>query len=118
MFWEKYVMLCANKGISPNAVAKELSISSGSVTNWKNGAIPQNLALKKIAEYFNVTVDYLLGKTDNPASSDGVSSVTGLSDIEIRLIRAYRENADMQSAVNKLLGIETEKAGPVLAGPA
>ena len=62
MFWNNYVTLCAKQGVSPNAVAKSLSIASGTVTNWKNGAVPQNATLKKIADYFNVTVDYLIGR--------------------------------------------------------
>lgn len=64
MFWEIFSRLCSQRGKSPNAVAKELKISSGSVTNWKNGTIPNNSALLKLANYFNVTVDYLLGKED------------------------------------------------------
>jgi repressor LexA len=64
MFWEIFSKLCLQRGKSPNAVAKELKISSGSVTNWKNGTIPNNSALLKLADYFNVTVDYLLGKED------------------------------------------------------
>ena len=64
MFWEIFSKLCSQRGKSPNAVAKELKISSGSVTNWKNGTIPNNSALLKLANYFNVTVDYLLGKED------------------------------------------------------
>ena len=69
MFWNNYVTLCAKRGVSPNAVAKSLSIASGTVTNWKNGAVPQNATLKKIADYFNVTVDYLLtGKEKAPST--------------------------------------------------
>lgn len=66
MFWDVFTTLCAQRGVSPNAVAKSLSIASGTVTNWKNGAEPQNAKLKKIADYFGVSVSYLLGVVDNP----------------------------------------------------
>ena len=66
MFWDIYTALCAKQGVSPNAVAKSLSIASGTVTNWKNGAVPQNAKLKKIADYFGVSVSYLLGVVDDP----------------------------------------------------
>jgi transcriptional regulator with XRE-family HTH domain len=59
MFWEKYTALCAQQGASPNSVAKSLSIASGTVTKWKNGSVPQNATLKKIADYFGVTVESL-----------------------------------------------------------
>ncbi len=63
-FWSNFVKLCNEHGTSPNAIAKELGISSGSVTGWKNGAFPRDGTLIKIAVYFNVSTDYLLGKTD------------------------------------------------------
>lgn len=64
MFWEKFLFLCSEHGISPNAAAKSLSIASGTVTKWKNGATPQNATTKKIADFFGVTVGYLLGNEE------------------------------------------------------
>lgn len=66
MFWERFVQLCAERNTKPNPVAKELGISSGAVTNWKNGAVPQSATLKKIADYFGVSTSYLLGVVDDP----------------------------------------------------
>ena len=65
MFWENYMTLCTRNNESPNAVAKKLSISSGSVTFWKKGKVPHHSTLLKIANYFNVSVDYLLGNEAN-----------------------------------------------------
>ena len=44
MFWDNYYNLCLNNGISPNAAAKEMKISSGAVTEWKKGRVPQMAA--------------------------------------------------------------------------
>lgn len=69
MFWEVFLKLCSDIGKSPNAVAKELNISSGSVSEWKKGRTPQNATLKKLADYFGVGVGQLLGepiKTKTP----------------------------------------------------
>ena len=60
MFWEKFVDLCNDKNLSPNKVAENLHISSGSVTGWKNGAFPRSTTLKKIANFFEISVDYFL----------------------------------------------------------
>lgn len=61
MFWEIYVDLCGERGLSPNSVARELGFSTGTCTWWKKGRMPQMGALTKIAKYFGVTVEYLLG---------------------------------------------------------
>ena len=61
MFWKIYTELCVSKGLSPNGVASQLHIASGSVTKWKNGATPSPKNLKKIADFFDVSTSYLLG---------------------------------------------------------
>lgn len=67
MFWENFIKLCAEKGKTPTSVVLDLGYSKGTVTHWKNGHVPQVLALHKIADYFGVTVEYLLGKeTEKP----------------------------------------------------
>lgn len=62
MFYDIYVDLCKQKGKSPSAVAQELGINKSNVSNWKNnGYTPRGAVLNKIAEYFGVSIDYLLG---------------------------------------------------------
>ena len=64
MFWERFYNLCIEKGTKPNPVCKELGFSSATATHWKAGQQPGSDALNKIAQYFDVSVDYLLGKTE------------------------------------------------------
>lgn len=60
-FFPRFYQLCRSRGTSPNAVARELGIPSGSVTAWKQGTAPRAKSLQKLAGYFGVSVDYLLG---------------------------------------------------------
>lgn len=64
MFWEIFYALCESKNMKPLQVVKELGISAGSTTKWKNGSVPSGKTLQKLADFFGVSVDYLLGKTD------------------------------------------------------
>lgn len=67
MFWERFYSMCAKKGVEPNPVAREIGISSGIVTKWKTArTLPNGETLIKIADYLDCSVDYLLGRTDNP----------------------------------------------------
>ena len=68
MFLERVEQLCKEIGSKPNPVVKELGLSNSITTKWKNGAIPNGEILLKIADYFNVSIDYLMGRTDNPDS--------------------------------------------------
>ena len=64
MFWERFYSLCLQHNTKPNPVAKELHISSGLITKWKQGSLPNTEALIKVSNYFDCSVDYLLGRTD------------------------------------------------------
>ena len=86
MFWNIFVSLCVKHNTKPNPVAKALGLSSGSVTKWKNGATPNATALHKLADYFGVTVDYLLGKENAP---DIKSNAIILDPTKTRMIPVY-----------------------------
>lgn len=58
MFWDKFVALCESIGKSPNKVASEIGIASGTITNWKQGGIPRWSAIDKVCGYFGVTREY------------------------------------------------------------
>ena len=94
MFYDKYCELCRQKGISPSAAAIEMGINKGTVSIWKSkGTTPQTAILGKIADYFGVSVDYLLGnepKEKMPTAKNGserpktkLRSISRLEDSEI-----------------------------------
>ena len=69
--WEIFKKLCDNKGIKPSNVAVELGIPTSTISGWKLGQYtPKTDKLKKIADYFNVSLEYLLGEQKTP-SKDG-----------------------------------------------
>ncbi len=61
MFWDNFSKLCTKVGKSPNAIGKEIGVSSGTITHWKSGKAPRAATLVTIAEYFGVDVSDLLG---------------------------------------------------------
>lgn len=63
LFFTKYEELCREKHETPTGVALKLGVSRGAVNKWRNGATPNGEILSSVAEYFGVSVDYLLGKT-------------------------------------------------------
>ena len=85
MFWDKYVALCNKVKKSPNAVAKEIGISSGAVSGWKAGNAPQAAKLLKIANYFDVPVSYFSDETEEkekaPVSSKKTETLLKLIEM-------------------------------------
>jgi len=80
MFYNIFLKLCNDRGISPSAAALDMGFTKAANTKWAAGKTPRDATLAKIAEYFNVSVEYLKGEdgeTDergqknSPAQMDG-----------------------------------------------
>jgi hypothetical protein len=67
LFWENFVTQCEKLEKSPTTVVEELGFKRPAVTSWKNGALPQVKNRKKIADYFGITVEELMGTKKEPA---------------------------------------------------
>jgi len=64
-FKERLKELRAGKGLSQRALADELHISKSAVSMYENGTRePDHETTELIADYFNVDIDYLLGRKD------------------------------------------------------
>lgn len=61
MFYDKFVELCVQNNIAPTKAAIAAGLTAGSVTGWKKGSPPRSSAVQKIANYFNVPVEYFDG---------------------------------------------------------
>lgn len=101
MFWNTFSQLCKENGTTASQVVKSLNIGAGSVTKWKNGAMPSGRSLEKIADYFGITVDYLLGKTDE---REKPSPASEMSEREKALLETFRSLSERkQDAIIEIL---------------
>lgn len=66
--YEKIKELSKKRGISVRELEKRLGFSNGYFSKWKSVS-PNSEGLQKVADYFNVSVDYLLGREDDPNSN-------------------------------------------------
>ncbi len=105
-FWTQFESLCLARGEKPTPVVKKLGLPAGSVTSWKNGRVPHHGTLLKIADYFGVSVDYLLGN-DTPVAAPASPSPTFTPE-EQRIILRYRAmSEEAQLIIRKILDIPT-----------
>lgn len=74
MFWERFYHLCLSHNTRPNPVGKEIGISSSVITHWKqDGSYPTIELLLKIADYFDCSIDYLIGRSNEKSSNIEIS---------------------------------------------
>lgn len=60
---DRVKQLCQNKGVSVSRLEEDLDFGRNSLYRWKTQS-PSADKLQKVADYFNISVDYLLGRTD------------------------------------------------------
>ena len=93
--------LISKRGITKNKFCTELGLSKNTFINWeKRGNVPDGEVLAKIAEYFSVSVDYLLGKSNNPDSEVPKKDDNELPpDFVYSFYEGYREIDDDDRAI-------------------
>ena len=84
MFYERIKELRLSLGINQVQFAKKLNVTKQCVSNRENANLQPSIdMLRRIAETFSVSTDYLLGLSDNPTLN-----VEGLTAEQILHIRA------------------------------
>ncbi len=68
MLFERVKDLAKKRNKNLKQVAEEIGLSENAFYKWKNQS-PKAETLQKVADYFGVTTDYLLGRTDTPQFS-------------------------------------------------
>ena len=100
--------LCFEKGKSPSTAAKEAGVSKNAIGRWRSGeVVPSKPSVKKIAEYFGVPVDVLLGREQkNPVTENG----NGISKAKSELIEKVMRMSDEElERLNLLLQVVESK---------
>ena len=91
MLFDRFEDLCKQKGISKQKACLDCGLSRTAWNKWKAGAFPNGEALQTLADYFNVTTDYLLtGEETKKAPTDGERKIT-----EREIKAAFFKGADM-----------------------
>lgn len=106
MFYDNFVALCASANKTPAHVGRELGIDKSTISCWKaRKTNPSDVNAKKIANYFGVTVEELMGEgiKKDPIPKDEVVSqekqllldmIDGLSDEQKELLALSKKMSD------------------------
>lgn len=107
MFYDIFYGLCQKVGVTPTQVARDVGIRQSTVSMWKKqGTTPKYETSKKLADYFGVSVDYLIGKTDDPHGLRRTMSATagfdGSASATIDPTTAISPRARISAGLDKL----------------
>ena len=79
MFSTRLKELRKKTQLTQSEFARRFKISNGAIGNWESGKRqPDSETLSALADFFHVSVDYLLGRTDSPAHSPLDAKLKGI----------------------------------------
>ena len=91
-FSQMFKELCKSKGVSQKQALQEMGMNRNAAQPWSHG-MPGADALKKIAEYFGMSMDTLLGREQkNPATEIG----NGMSEAKAALVKRVMQMSDAE----------------------
>ena len=92
-FSETISVLRRERGLSQRAAAADLGISQALLSHYENGVREPGLAfVGRACDYYGVSADYLLGRTDDPAEQSAEARLRALA-AELRALADAAENA-------------------------
>lgn len=67
LFCSRLRQLRQSRKLTTSQVGKDLSVSKQTISHWENGdRLPAINAFVALADYFDVSLDYLVGRSDDP----------------------------------------------------
>lgn len=94
-FYQKLDNICKEHKMSISHVANSIGLTMSAASKWKNAnSIPRNSTIKRIADYFNMTIYELLYDVDtfsDYCSIAATNNITVLSAQELELIIMFRK---------------------------
>ena len=99
--YEVFEQLLQKHGVSPYKVSKDTGVTQTSLSNWKTGkSTPTTKTLHRLADYFGVTLDYLMtGKEEPKEKSPELTA---------------RDEKDITKTLNKVMEqFENNENGPL-----
>ncbi len=90
---DRIFQIMEDRKLTSAFVSKQTGISAGNFTDWKKGrSKPGTKTINRLAEFFGVSTDYLLGRSDDPVAQKNVQNgyvIQGLSKEEFDEITSY-----------------------------
>lgn len=108
MFFDRLKELCDAKGISTYKACTDVGLNRAAVAKWKGGSQPNGATALKLADYFGVSVDYLLGKEKMPTEDGG--HTVDLNEVDFAFYGGYKElSEDDQETLRDMVRIMRER---------
>ncbi len=112
--FDRIELLLKRNHMSQADLSRATGISTGLISQWKKRSQnPSNQKLAILAKYFDVSVDYLLGKEKEPATDSDrfrLEDEIDLTDVDIAFLGGFKElTEENQATIRDMVRIMRER---------
>lgn len=106
IFIDNLKKLISERGITQKKFLNDMGLNINAIGDWqKHGNVPKGVTLQRIANYFSVSVDYLLGESDEQIGEDVLDIVNGVEQYileacngDLNVAQRWQEDIDTLEA--------------------
>lgn len=78
---DKIKRISFDNGVSVSKMLSDIGLSAGTITNLNNGSMIKSDSLAKIADYLNVSIDYIMGRSSSGVVNNHCNNINGSNTI-------------------------------------
>lgn len=96
MFYNYFVELCNRAKISPSKAAQQIGLSKSSVSGWKNGSVPRDSQIMRIADFFGIPASDIYSVVNSQRAA-----IFNRTEFEKYTMNRAENRAEKASALNE-----------------
>ncbi len=97
---KRVISLCENKGVKVGTLERQANLSNGTLNKWTDETIPNGYTLQAIADYFDVSVDFLLGREPSDETQEMLEYLHKNPEMRVLLSSSAKlEKEDLEAVV-------------------
>ena len=114
-FFQRVEALCKDRSMTTTDLGPAAGIGNGTVTGWRRGASPRISSVAKAAAFFNVSVAYLMGETDDPIDYKTVDTSDFHQPAYDNFLKMHKGNVEL--ANRQYLEVQKQAAQDAMNDP-
>ncbi len=102
VLYSRVKQLCRERGVSVTRLESDLGLGVSTIQKWKASSTPNANTIMKVAQYLNVSTDFLLGNTNISATVDEITSDHDIISLQRARSRMSPKDRDRMMQMLKL----------------
>lgn len=92
-FVERVAALAKEKGVTEKQVLLDCNLNKNLFGLWRHGSNPNKATQKVLSDYFGVSVEYLMGETDNRGQKNSPGQMTE-AEVDAELVKIWEDASE------------------------